>query len=123
MSARLGLVGLLLLLAWSAAVPGDSLPDPDLSALDADVRQVLQGARDTRDRQLADAAAPAASRASALATVGRLYQAHLLTGAAIACYARVVELAPDDYRWHYHLAHARDSNGQLPMAVGAKGKV
>ncbi len=119
-----GCIGtLLLVLAGPALTETESInariPEPDLHTLETDVRSALQTARADLDIRLADPQASPENLAADLGSLGRLYQAHLLSDAATACFTLATELAPGDYRWHYHLGHVLERSGHLQDAVAA----
>ncbi len=108
---------LLALALTGLAAAATGIPEPDLSALEADVRTVLQSAHRDLNQQLADVEIAAPVLARSFGSLGRLYQAHLLNDAAAACFRRAAELAPDDFQWSYHLGHVHEVDGHLDQSI------
>jgi tetratricopeptide (TPR) repeat protein len=118
---------LLFLLLLGGQSPGNAettmaLPDPDLSGLEPDVRDVLRTAREALGQRMSAPGTGPQEAAAALGSLGRLYQAHLFGAAAIACFGRAVALAPGEFQWHYHLGYARESGGHLRESAEAYGR-
>ena len=66
-------------------------------------QRVAQLLRQSRDDVVAEPYS-----ADAWGTLGAVYQAHRLLAEADRCYLRAIELAPDDFRWIYLRAVARE---------------
>jgi len=79
------------------------VPDPDLSGMEP---QVVRGLAAARDDVLARP-----ELGQAWGELGSLYDAHLLTDLAEVCYRQAHALAPDEFRWVYLLAIAREIQG------------
>jgi tetratricopeptide (TPR) repeat protein len=80
-----------------------SLPDSDLSAMETGVADALEEAR-------ADVVRDPRS-AEAWGALGATYHAHRLVEEAAACYERARTLDPEEFRWAYLLAIAREVAG------------
>jgi tetratricopeptide (TPR) repeat protein len=89
--------------------PGDAapdpaaVPDPDLSEMEPQVAEALAQSRQVLLAQR--------ESAELWGDLGGLYDAHGLLDLAEVCYRRAVELEPDEFRWTYLLAIAREIAG------------
>ena len=82
-----------------------TVPRPDLSRVEDDVRRALEHARQELNAQLAHALGDRRSAAEAFGNTGLLYQAHLMLAEAAACYRNAALLDPENYRWPYYLGY------------------
>ena len=100
-------LGVALLLAGALVVCKDTkpprIPDPVLDGMEHRVAALL---RESRDAVVAEPYS-----ADAWGALGAAYQAHRLLPEADRCYLRAIELAPDDFRWIYLRAVAREVAG------------
>jgi len=113
---RLVIAGLLLGLTTALAAEGlEPVPHPDLSGAQPAVREAI--ARAKHDAEAAPADGEHAATADAWGTLGMLYHAHRLFGAARVAYRNALLLAPDDKRWLYYLAFLEQQTGNLGSAV------
>lgn len=92
--------GVLLVLLVSLAgcggeVPPVEIPDPELSAMEPQVRRVVREARTTVE------ASPGS--AEAWGELGMVCDVHEIDACALAAYRRAAELEPDEPRWSYLL--------------------
>lgn len=105
-SAKHLFAGSILLAAalWlTPAGAAETLPSPDLSALEPRVAAQLRLAQEALAKALG-AEQTETERAALFGELGRLYQAYALNDEGAAAFARAAELNPQDYRWHYHRA-------------------
>ena len=88
---------------------GPPVPDPDRSAMEPQVAAKIQEAR--------SAVLDANRSHEAWGRLGMVLQAHKLENDAAVCYQRAAELQPQEFRWHYLLAHGlRDTDPQGALA-------
>lgn len=102
------------LLFWRAGGPSTSeveIPDPRTPEMLAPVRRVLTSAHD------AVAADPTSARA--WGALGAACDAHHFYEEAARCYRRARVLAPNEFRWVYHLAVVLDFQGAPAEEVDA----
>jgi len=92
---------------------------PDLTTLEADVRDQLISAQNAltataneRDPGPADAAL-----SEAYGALGEIYQAYSLTSPARECYLNASRLTPKDFRWVYLLGKIDQQEGQVDEAI------
>ena len=95
------------------------IPHPDLTELEPPLAREIEARRADLDALLADREASAADQAGALGNLGRLYQAHRLLEAALACYERAHALAPDSFEWAYYLGVLAAGSGDVEAAATA----
>lgn len=93
----------------SGSIP--PVPPVTLDGLDADVRGVIQKARDQAVAQ------PKSGQASGY--LGMVLEAHTLYQSAVPAYERAVRLDPKEFRWRYYLALSLEKTGQLDQALSA----
>lgn len=118
--ALLGGILLLLVGACSrqeASLRGEleALPQPDLTSFEAAVQEQLSRRHQEAEASLAAWTSPEAV-AEALGSLGRHYDVYELLSAAESCYRNAHLLAPEDYRWTYHLAVVMQATGRLDEA-------
>lgn len=94
--------------------PLETIPFPDLSAAETEVRRQLGAAQEAWLAMQADPEVEAADRALSVGSLGELYQAYDLTEAAAASYRNARRLAPDEPRWPYLLGvlHRFEGEGE-----------
>lgn len=93
------------------APPEMPLPEPDLAMQPKPIQQQINEAR-------AQAAATP-DNPDAVGQVAMLYHAYDMLGAAEMWYRRALQLSPNEFRWHYLLAHVYTSRGDGQEAVEA----
>jgi tetratricopeptide (TPR) repeat protein len=76
---------------------------PDLSKLEADVREQLTSIRSALIRTVREPAATEAALGEMYGTTGQFYQAYSLNPTARECYRNAIKLSPQDFRWIYLL--------------------
>ena len=108
-----GLLNVLLnaLLTFSCARPVPPVPSVQLSGLDADVRAVIQKARDEAVAQ------PKSGQASG--RFGMVLEAHTLYEPAALAFQRAIRLEPKEFAWRYYLAVAQDYTSRPEQALAA----
>ncbi len=107
-----------LALAAHAGLP-EPLPNPDLGAAEPLVRQTLAQARADTQALLGAAEIEPEKLGRSFGDLGRLYDAHLVLGAASDCYRNAAALDPGDYRWPYYLGYLLQRTGPLEDAAAA----
>lgn len=103
------------------APPPVTIPEPDLTVLDDDARALVEERR-RRFEATISAGSDAGTRADAYGELGRQYFAFGFRDAALACFETAVELAPEDFSWHYYLGTLRQERGELDRAAEALGR-
>lgn len=93
----------------------EPLPEPELEAFEPAVQAQLKQQQQHLAEALASDAEPT-ELADAFGELGRHYDVYELQAAATSSYRNAHRLAPDDYRWVYHLAVARQAAGELAEA-------
>ena len=93
----------------------EPLPETDLGAFEANVQSQLAAARAEVDEALTGGDEP--RLATAFGELGRRLHAYELYQAAAASYRNAVALAPDEFRWLYHLGILYQATGELDDAV------
>lgn len=113
---RLEVHGLLLLASASIAIAAQAPPRVgDLTGADPLVQ--------TRIEEVLEAVEREPFEAARWLELGKVYHAHQFTDPAAECYRRASELAPEEPRGWYFLAHAEAELGRLVEAVGALEQV
>lgn len=89
---------------------------PDMTALEADVREQLNslqnGLAETVKNPTTDAAL-----SEAYGTMGEIYQAYSLNSPAHECYLNAAQLAPKDFRWVYLLGSLDQQEDRVSDAI------
>jgi tetratricopeptide (TPR) repeat protein len=128
---RLRGLPLALLIAWltascsaprSAAVPGRSLLPvslPELTRVDAGVRQQVQQRYSVLTGRIASSTASDADLAVAYGELGMVLQAAEYLDAAEPCYRNAQALAPAELRWPYYLGHLYKTRGDTKASAAA----
>lgn len=93
----------------------ESVPEPDLEAVDAGVRERLRAAMDKA--RAADPEADAEAAATAWGELGSTYLHFGFYDAAGAALENAVALRPEEPAWRYYLAVASMESGELEKAV------
>ena len=96
------LAGLLVAAACGTPIETRPIPHPDLAGIDDEARAQIAEAR-TRLGEAETAGTAETDLAIASGELGRLYQAYDFDDAAIAAYWNAAAIAPEDFRWLYHL--------------------
>lgn len=91
------------------------IPHPDAGAFKPEIQAAIAPARAAFEAARKRAAGT--NHADAHGKLGLVYQAHQQQQAAAACFINAQRLAPDDYRWPYHLAVLREETGDFEAAV------
>jgi tetratricopeptide (TPR) repeat protein len=99
------------LLTVSCARPVPPIPSVSLSGLDADVRAVIQKARDEAVAQ------PRSGQASG--RFGMVLEAHTLYQPAALAFERAIRLDPKEFAWPYYLAVAEENSARPEPALAA----
>ncbi|MEO1576901.1 MAG: hypothetical protein AAFU65_18290, partial [Pseudomonadota bacterium] len=106
--------------AQTPAVPATAQPDlvdiphPDADAFKPEIKAAIAPARAAFESARGRATGVALGEAHG--KLGLVYQAHQQQQAAAACFINAQRLAPDDYRWPYHLAVLREETGDFDAA-------
>ncbi len=93
------------------------LPEQNLSALEASVRQRLGKVRHALDAMLRDPRADRNQMAEAWGKLGALSQVYLMHTAARVAFENAHRLQPDDFRWVYYLAWVQLGQGDNRQAL------
>ena len=99
----------------------EPIPFPNLSAMDAIVREQLERARAVLEQAIRRPAASPDQKALAYGRMGQMLQTYDLLDASESCYRNALRLTPRDYRWSYYLALGYRARGDLDRA-GAQYK-
>ena len=106
--------------AGSNATAASHLPaPPDLSLLDAPVREQFEHRRATLDRILEQQEATAEQTASAHGELGQLYHAYEHHAEAAVLYRIAAQLDPLEVRWHHLLGVTQKRQGSLEESDAA----
>jgi tetratricopeptide (TPR) repeat protein len=90
---------------------------PDLSKLEADVREQLLSLQNSLADVAKNNTTPDAVLSEAYGTMGEIYQAYSLNAPAQECYLNASRLAPQDFRWIYLLAKLDQLDGRFDEAI------
>jgi len=90
---------------------------PDLSTLEAGVREQLTAEQDALAATLKNTATSDAALSEAYGKLGQAYHAYSLAATARECYFNATTLAPNDFRWIYLLAKLDQQAGHFDDAV------
>jgi tetratricopeptide (TPR) repeat protein len=101
----------------AATLALETVPTPDLSALEASVAEQLREAREQMLDAISGGGLSDAGRAEAFGLVGQLYHVYELLEPAAACYRNALELAPEELRWIQLLARLEEKAGRLDNAL------
>lgn len=99
------------------------LPEPDLSAADAELRDRVAELESGIEQLEAAKPVDPAALGSAQGALGQLYTAHHFVDAAVVCLGNAETLAPGDPRWPYLLGFLYQISGQMEEASQAFGRV
>ena len=93
------------------------LPRPDLTALEATVRQEIESERKALDEAVASLSGQEAARLGArYGRLGQTYHVYALDDAASACYANALALSPEVPRWAYLAGVLAEKRGDFGAA-------
>jgi tetratricopeptide (TPR) repeat protein len=90
---------------------------PDLTKLEAGVREQVTTLQNELTATAKDARASDAVLSEAYGKLGRIYHAYSLTAPARDCYLNASVLAPKDFRWIYLLAKLDQQEGRFDDAI------
>lgn len=90
---------------------------PDLSRLEADVREQLLSLQNALAVTLKDTTATDLKLGEAYGLLGQVYQAYALRAPAQQCYLNAQQLAPQDFRWVYLLGQLAQQEGRAEEAI------
>lgn len=90
---------------------------PDLTKLEAEVREQLISAQNALAAAVKDPAIPEAKLSEAYGTTGQIYQAYSLNSPARECYLNASRLMPKDFRWVYLLGKLDEQEGNFDEAI------
>jgi tetratricopeptide (TPR) repeat protein len=90
---------------------------PDLTKLEADVREQLSSLQSSLAATVKDPGATEAKLSEAYGTMGEIYHAYSLTAPARECYLNASRLAPEQFRWVYLLAKLDQQEGRVNDAI------
>jgi tetratricopeptide (TPR) repeat protein len=90
---------------------------PDLTKLEAEVREQLILAQNALAAAVKDPAIPEAKLSEAYGTTGQIYQAYSLNSPARECYLNASRLMPKDFRWVYLLGKLDEQEGNFDEAI------
>jgi predicted Zn-dependent protease len=113
------------LVSARAPAPGPSLmaiPEMTPERLDVASRRHVQAARQRCEALWAEPGASPRQQASAYGEMGKIYLAYDQEGPATACFVNALAFEPEEFRWWYLLAHARDRAGQTAPAAEAMAR-
>lgn len=94
----------------------EPIPFPNLTAMDANVREQLERARSDLEETTRRPGATPEQRALAYGRMGQMLQTYDLLEASESCYRNALRLAPRDYRWAHYLALGYRARGDLERA-------
>ena len=101
----------------------EPIPFPNLSAMDANVREQLERARADLEQGTGRPGASPEQQALAYGRMGQMLQTYDLLEASEACYRNALRLAPGDYRWSHYLALGYRAKGDLERAGAQYARV
>src|SRR6185369_16048593 len=90
---------------------------PDLSNLEASVRDQITTAQTALALLAKDPATTKPALSEAYGKLGQIYHAYSLIAAARDCYLNASSLAPQDFRWIYLLAKLDQQEGRYDDAI------
>lgn len=94
----------------------EPIPFPNLTAMDANVREQLERARSDLEETTRRPGATPEQRALAYGRMGQMLQTYDLLEASESCYRNALRLAPRDYRWSHYLALGYRARGDMDRA-------
>ncbi|MEE8524900.1 MAG: tetratricopeptide repeat protein [Thermoanaerobaculia bacterium] len=111
-----GALSLALVLLAVATHGLESVPDPDLSGLEAGVRERLRSAREALVSATEGEAADPAGRGRLYGHTGKVFHAHHIFEVAEACYSNAAELDSEEPLWPYLLGYLYQDTARHPRA-------
>jgi tetratricopeptide (TPR) repeat protein len=90
---------------------------PDLSQLEADVREQIKHYQDALAMTVKDPQSTPTKLADAYGALGEIYQAYSLNAPARESYLNATKLSPKDFRWIYLLAKIDQLEGHVDDAI------
>jgi tetratricopeptide (TPR) repeat protein len=90
---------------------------PDLSRLEADVREQIKSQQDALMATVKDPKSTDTKLSAAYGDLGAIYQAYSLNTPARECYLNANKLTPKDFRWIYLLAKLDQLEGRVEDAI------
>lgn len=90
---------------------------PDLTNLEASVREQLTTSRASLTATVKDPRVPDARLSEAYGSLGQIYHAYSLIASARECYLNANRLQPKDFRWIYLLAKLDQQEGRFDDAI------
>lgn len=90
---------------------------PDLTKLEAEVREQLMSAQNALAAAVKNPAIPEEKLSEAYGTTGQIYQAYWLNSPARECYLNASRLMPKDFRWVYLLGKLDEQEGNFDEAI------
>lgn len=90
---------------------------PDLSQLEADVREQIKTYQDALVATVKDPESTDAKLTAAYGDLGAIYHAYSLNGPARECYFNANRLSPHDFRWIYLLGKLDQIDGRVVDAI------
>lgn len=90
---------------------------PDLTKLEADVREQLVSSQNALAAAVKDPLTPATKLSEAYGMMGKIYQAYSLISPARECYLNATRLAPKDFRWVYLLGKLDQLEDRFDEAI------
>ena len=90
---------------------------PPLDTLEPEIRTQVIALHNSLAAQTQNPAATTLQLSEAYGVMGQVYQVYALISSAKACYWNAHQLAPQDFRWTYLLAHVLQQEGQAEEAL------
>jgi tetratricopeptide (TPR) repeat protein len=90
---------------------------PDLTRLEAEVREQLTSLQDSLTATLKDPKTPQAALSEAYGLMGQIYHAHSLFAPARECYLNATSLKAQDFRWVYLLGRLDQQEDRVADAI------
>ncbi|MCY3775209.1 MAG: tetratricopeptide repeat protein [Candidatus Aminicenantes bacterium] len=94
----------------------EPIPFPNLTAMDANVREQLERARAELEETIQRPGVIPEQKALAYGRMGQMLQTYDLLDASESCYRNALRLTPRDYRWSHYLALGYRAKGDLEQA-------
>lgn len=96
----------------------ETVPHPDISAIEEPARRQLEAQREALAGELASAT-EARPLSDAFGAMGELYQTYALVEPALACYRNAITLDGESFIWPYYLGVALQGQGAYDEAADA----
>ena len=91
-----------------------AVPHPNLEKAEVIVRQHIQEVRQRCETIVASRSSTRPQRGRGFGELGKVYLSYDFPESAAACFRNAATLEPDQFRWHYYLAHALTNAGKTP---------